>query len=111
MSSGGDDALRRACAAGRTPFGACLEAEVRSTDRILVFGDYDADGVVLHREHGDAAPVSCYNFQPVNVNGNVFHNNPPLPSAASLHHPTSALQPAGLTSAQHPASPPIYQQQ
>ena len=57
-----------------------------------------------------AAPVSCYNFQPVNVNGNIFHNNPPLPTAASLHHPTSALQPAGLTSAQHPASPPTYQQ-
>ena len=44
-SRGADTALRESCAAGRTPFGATLEAEVRSNRRILVFGDYDGDGV------------------------------------------------------------------
>ena len=55
-----------------------------------------------------SATTINYNFQPVSVNGNVFHNySPSLPTAA---YPQHAHQPAGLTSAQHPASPPTYQQ-
>ncbi len=37
--------VRAAHAASRTRFGAALEAEVRSSRRLVVFGDYDVDGV------------------------------------------------------------------